>query len=175
MTRHEQSLRSAFQRGDAGKKPSSFCERRADRGSSTTGASAVERRVDHPLDDGLEQRRLRVEVVVERALRRADLVEHVLDAHLLVALRSDQDLRRVDERVTPHGVDRVVHGACHAGDCSMAVVASEAEVFSRAIRRPTVGLRMTRPALQRKDQGVDEVVNLPRVCKSRTLPARFEW
>ena len=46
---------------------------------------ACERVVDQPVDDCFEQRLLRAEVVVEGALRRADVAEQVFDAELLVA------------------------------------------------------------------------------------------
>jgi hypothetical protein len=46
---------------------------------------AFERVVHQPVDDCFEQLLLRAEVVVEGALRRADVVEQVFDAELLVA------------------------------------------------------------------------------------------
>ena len=73
----------------------------------------ADRRVGHPLDHGLEERLLRVEVVVEGALRRPDLVDHVLEAELLVALRLDQPLGGVDERVAPERVRLRIEGASH--------------------------------------------------------------
>ena len=51
-------------------------------------------RVDQPIDDRFEQRLLRAEVVVEGALRRADVGEQVLDAELLVAAASGSDAGR---------------------------------------------------------------------------------
>ena len=56
---------------------------------------------------------LRVEVVVEGAARRLQLVEEVLDAHLLVTLLRDQALGRVHERLPPDRVHRRVEGARH--------------------------------------------------------------
>src|SRR4029077_20813911 len=53
--------------------------------------------VRHASDDGVEQRLLRLEVVVERAARGLELVEHVLDAHGLVALALDEPLGDVEE------------------------------------------------------------------------------
>ena len=61
-------------------------------------------RVDHPIDDGFEQRLLRAEVVVEGALRGADGGEHVVDAELLIALGGDELLSGIDELVTPRCV-----------------------------------------------------------------------
>ncbi len=98
------SVRSAFQRAMPAKTPSNFSM--ADRsGSATTGSRPAVAVVDHALDDGVEQGRLRVEVVVEGAPRGVELVEDVLDAHLLVALRLDEALGGVDERVAADGVD----------------------------------------------------------------------
>ena len=102
------SVRSPFQRAMVAKMPSSF---------SSAGTSRVRRRARQSLGDtasairsidGLEQRRLRVEVVIERAPRRIELVEDVLDAHLLVALRLDETSGGVEERFAPYGVaDRI--------------------------------------------------------------------
>ena len=77
-----------FQRAMPPNRPSSLS--RAGSAGRRRAASPRRARVDHPLDDGVEQRRLGVEVVVEGAPRGAELVEHVLDAHLLVALGLDR-------------------------------------------------------------------------------------
>ena len=82
------------------------------------------RSVRDALHDGREERLLRVEVVVEGALRRAKLVEDVLDAQLLVTPGRGQALRDIDERVAAESVDRRVH-------CAGRIL---------SIIRPTVGL-----------------------------------
>jgi hypothetical protein len=69
--------------------------------------------VGHPLDHRLEQVRFRAEVVVERALRGADLVDHVLDAEGLVATGLDEALRHVHEGVAPDRVAGCVEGSRH--------------------------------------------------------------
>jgi hypothetical protein len=64
--------------------------------------------LDHARHDAVEQGRLGVEVVVEGALGRRQLVDHVLDAELGIALGRDEPLGGVQERLAPHGVgDRV--------------------------------------------------------------------
>ena len=113
MRPSRRSLRSVFQRPAVEKTAWSF----AAAGSVGIGDDRLDDRHDgvrHPLDDGLEQRLLRVEVVVEGALRRPELVEDVLDAHLLVALRPDEPLGDVEEGVAADGMDRRVDGAGHA-------------------------------------------------------------
>lgn len=97
-----------------------------------------ERGVGHRVDDRGQERLLRIEVVVERALRGAQLIEQVLDAERVIALGDDQPLRRFDERVTPHGAGCVIDGASHVTTCSTTAVGVGAQ--SRPIRRPTVGL-----------------------------------
>ena len=88
------------------------------------GSERRRRGIGQPLDDGLEQVGLGSEVVIERAPRRVELVEHVLDAHLLIALGLDQALGGIDEGIAANGVDGGVAGAGHGSDIS----------------RPTVGL-----------------------------------
>ena len=91
------------------KKPSSFSV--ADRsGSSTIGPECDHRGIGQAFDDRLEQVGLGSEVVIEGAPRRIELVEHVLDAHLLVALGLDQALGDVDEGIAANGVDGGVDG-----------------------------------------------------------------
>ena len=66
------------------------------------------------LDLAVEEGLLRVEVVVERAARGSDVIEDVLDAHPLVAMRLDTDSRGLDEGVSSDrsflDVDRSCHG-----------------------------------------------------------------
>jgi hypothetical protein len=63
------------------------------------------------VDDGLEQLELRAEVVVEGAPRGVELVQDVLDAHLLVALGLDQAQPGLDEGLAPDGTGLDVHRA----------------------------------------------------------------
>ena len=107
--------------------PASFSV--ADRpGSSTIGSTAAIASATMRAIDGIEQRRLGVEVVVEGAARRVQLVEQVLDAHLLVALGLDEPLGSVDERVAPNGVPDRVDRPSHRVPALL------------DIHRPTVGL-----------------------------------
>ena len=69
--------------------------------------------VRHPVDDPFEQRLLRVEVVVEGAFRDIELVQDVLDGHLLVALRPDETLGNVEEGVALDRMGDGVEGAGH--------------------------------------------------------------
>src|SRR5205823_8116810 len=70
--------------------------------------------VDHAVDDRLEQGLLGVEIVVEGAARRLELVEHVLDAHLLVTAALHQPLGCFDEGLATHRVHGQVQGSRHA-------------------------------------------------------------
>ena len=80
--------------------------------------------VGEALDDRLEQRLLRIEVVVEGALGGVELVQDVLDAHRLVALGLDEALGDVQEGVTTDRMEGWVHRPRHG----------------RHYNRPTVGL-----------------------------------
>ena len=91
---------------------------------------------DHARHDGVEQGGLRVEVVVEGAARRVQLVEQILDAHLLVALGLDEPLGSVDERVPTNGIPDRVDRPSHGSWCP-------------SIHRPTVGLMILRPSMER--------------------------
>src|SRR6266851_4300161 len=80
--------------------------------------------VDHAVDDRLEQRLLGIEVVVEGAARRTEVVEDVLDSGSLVGPGLDQTLAGLDESLPPHHVNRRIEGPSHAFEYT----------------RPTVGL-----------------------------------
>src|SRR5437773_6063800 len=70
--------------------------------------------VGEPLDDRLEQRLLRIEVVVKGALGGVEFVQDVLDAHRLVPFRLDEALGHVQERVATDHTKRGIHGPGHA-------------------------------------------------------------
>ncbi len=95
--------------GDAAEEGLEFLDRRHRR-IGDDRREALEDRVDHPLEDRTQQRRLRIEVVVERTPRGVELVEDVLDAHLLVALDLDQGQRGVEEGFATDGVGGGIDG-----------------------------------------------------------------
>src|SRR6266702_4440787 len=70
--------------------------------------------VGETLDDRLEQRLLRIEVVVKGALGGFELVQDVLDAHRLVPFRLDEALGHVQKRVATDHMTRRIHGPGHA-------------------------------------------------------------
>src|SRR6266566_1951686 len=70
--------------------------------------------VGEPVDDRLEQRLLRIEVVVKGALGGFELVQDVLDAHRLVPFRLDEALGHVQKRVATDHMTRGIHGPGHA-------------------------------------------------------------
>src|SRR5439155_13089356 len=86
-----------------------------------------QRAFDHPLHDAVQERALRLEVVVESALRSIQVIEDILDAGLLVALDLDEPLGRVEERVPSDGMSFWIERPCHVPP----------------FLRPTVGLRIT--------------------------------
>ena len=88
--------------------------------------------VHHPFDDGRQERLLRVEVVVEGPLGRAELVQDVLDGHLLVPLRPDEALGCVQEGVAPEGVSGGVQRARH--------LVPKEQTDGRSVVRGTIGL-----------------------------------
>ena len=72
--------------------------------ASTDGLDPRRDLVGHPVDDGVDQCVLRVEVVIEGAFRGVGGVEDVLDAELLRAAGLDQCLGGIDEDVPADGM-----------------------------------------------------------------------
>ena len=69
--------------------------------------------IDHAINHGRQQYLLRIEVVVEGALGRAEFDQDLLHAQLLVALCLDQALGDVDECVPPKSVGCRIERARH--------------------------------------------------------------
>ncbi len=109
----------------------SFCRR----GQGRVHGHRRQRRhddIDHSNDDRFEEGLFGVEVVVEGALGRPELVQDVLDAQLLISLGLDQALGGVDEAVTP---DR------------MRLWIEDPRQLSLPNNRPTVGLIIPHPSI----------------------------